>query len=100
LCSVAKILLSVFDKVYRLSGDEFVVGGEDLVELIRSAEAAQYESPFISYGVGRNLTEANARLNMSKKVIEETNLRSPRGVKPPWIEQFKTSLRKRIESDD
>ena len=96
LCSVAKILLSVFDKVYRLSGDEFVVGGENLVDLIRSADAAQYESPFISYGIGRNLPEANDRLKTSKLTRERTNLRSPRGIEPPWIDQFRTAVRKGI----
>ena len=96
LCSVANNLRSVFNKIYRLSGDEFVVGGESLVDLIRSVEAAQYEAPYISFGIGRNLPEANDRLKMSEKIREQTNLRSPRGVKPPWMEQFRTALQKGI----
>ena len=92
LCSVAITLSAIFDKVYRLSGDEFVVAGEDLVDLIRSVDAAQDAAPYISYGIGKDLIEANDRLKMSKKTRERTNLRSPRGVEPPWMEQWEGIL--------
>ena len=86
LCSVAVTLRSIFDKVYRLSGDEFVVAGEDLVDLIRSVDAAQETAAYISYGIGKDLPEANARLKTSKLTRERSGLRSPRGVEPPWVE--------------
>lgn len=81
LQTVAETLTEAFpDRVFRLSGDEFVVYGESCDVLIGALES--YTARIFSFGVGKTLESADKNLQVDKEVREAQGRRAPRGAKP------------------
>lgn len=72
-------------KVYRLSGDEFVISGQNPGALGIALRVLQAAFPRFSYGVGRDLVVADGKLQRNKKDREAAGLRVGRGERPPWF---------------
>ena len=87
LIDVALALQETNLNVYRLSGDEFVVIGDDddFGKLWNSIISAQKKLDSISVGFGPNLEVADSLLREDKANREKNGLRSSRGVCPPWM---------------
>ncbi len=87
LHDLSKDLINEFgyDRVYRLSGDEFVVTGSNVDMLETRLSFLTNKNLTFSYGVGNNLTVADERLNKNKIIRERIGKRSARGMKPFWI---------------
>lgn len=85
LVAVALGLENTGYDVYRLSGDEFAVRGDNFTTLWDSIKAVQDKLDTISMGIGPNLEFADLQLREDKSKREESGLRSPRGVCPPWM---------------
>jgi len=92
LQDLAGTLISRFspDRVFRLSGDEFVVTGEDPRELREGLDSLQRQFPVFSYGMGCDLDIADQELRINKRQREAEGLRAPRGVRPPWAERYES----------
>ncbi len=89
LKTLAERLQVVFgaENVYRLSGDEFVVLGQD-GELYRELHILQKHVTFFSFGVGHDLVSADACLSTNKLYREEVGKRASRGEQPPWANKL------------
>ncbi len=85
LIAVAIALQETKLKVYRLSGDEFVAQGDNFSDLWKAIKSVQNKLDSISIGIGPNLEFADLQLREDKAAREESGLRSPRGVCPPWM---------------
>lgn len=86
LIDLVKALEVYFDaeNIYRLSGDEFVIGGNSTADLIYRLQGVRQNFPCFTFGVGYDLVEADERLIESKARRESLGLRAPRGECPPW----------------
>lgn len=73
-------------KAYRVSGDEFVLSSINAGGLRLALRALQDTYPRFSYGVGRNLIEADRGLRADKADREKSGARAERGERPPWLE--------------
>ena len=73
--------------VYRLSGDEFAVRGDNFETLIQSLWVIQNKIESISFGIGPTLEFADSQLRADKASREESGLRSTRGIRPPWMKE-------------
>lgn len=95
LKSVADELSEQFPgRTFRLSGDEFVVYG-DHAKLLRVILDAIPQRIF-SFGVGRNLEEADADLQNDKHDREKRGMRAARGVEPPKYYMRKLGFRQML----
>jgi len=93
-------------EAYHISGDEFMVQGEDqtaietaLEDVTTRLDAAELvaETPdgstvnkrgvHFSYGIGATRHEADQALNRAKQSREAQGLRAPRGQEPPGVER-------------
>ncbi len=70
-------------EAYHLSGDEFAVVDSDVEYLQDRLEGLQYNMNFFSFGVGRNLTDADVDMQRNKEQREKDGTRAPRGEAPP-----------------
>ena len=83
LVHVARTLTKMFgDNAFRLSGDEFVVRGETVKELFTKLDT---NDRIFSFGVGRTLDTADARLRKDKKSREAAGTRARRGEQPTFF---------------
>lgn len=84
LVSVAAALASVFgiDNTYRISGDEFVVIGNDPHLLNGWLRRVQDVLGYISFGIGRDIESADRWLKKDKHSRESIGIRAPRGERP------------------
>ena len=73
-----------YDRVFRLSGDEFVVIGPDQNILDTRLSLLSDKNKTFSYGTGKDLMAADDSLNRNKVIREKCGKRSPRGIKPNW----------------
>ena len=82
LRQIGQALNALFpDRVFRISGDEFVVRSSSVVELNNKLARGKC----YSYGVGHNLVEADKRLREEKLERTMTGLRAVRGERPVYI---------------
>ena len=81
------VLMFGHDNVYRLSGDEFAVKSSGLIDDALFHEVLD-AFPAFSYGLGRDVVEADARLKMQKEIREGLGLRAARGERPVWAAEF------------
>lgn len=91
LCSLAHTLTRVFgdDVVYRLSGDEFAVLGDNKLALAGLLDKARSYFPGFSFGVGTTVETADRALRVEKRKREQLGLRAARGERPPWMAKTK-----------
>lgn len=83
---IASELETLFpDKVYRVSGDEFVICSEDCDE----TEQKLKNTRFVSYGIGSSLEEADINLHKHKTKRTIDGRRAERGCCPPWADDIK-----------
>lgn len=84
---LTKTLKGVFDEnsIHRLSGDEFVIQGKSYENLLEKLLNCQEVVPFMSFGLGDNLEDADKDLRVQKQDREASGLRAARGECPPWI---------------
>lgn len=75
------------ENVYRLSGDEMVVLGQD-GDLYRELKILQRHVTYFSFGVGTDLVSADAALITNKLYREDAGLRAARGETPPWANKL------------
>lgn len=68
--------------VYRLGGDEFAVRGRSLPELTMALHRVRERFGALSFGVGRDLADADASLRFEKAARERHGLRAARGERP------------------
>lgn len=89
LKTLAERLQVVFgaENVYRLSGDEMVVLGQD-GDLYRELKILQRHVTYFSFGVGDDLVSADAALATNKLYREDVGLRAERGETPPWANKL------------
>lgn len=87
LRSIAEELLNVFGDahVFRIAGDEFAVTGLSSGSLVRGLLRVRERFEGISFGVGRDLAEADNFLQREKHHRENVGLRAARGETPPWL---------------
>lgn len=82
LVHVARTLQKLFgDNAFRLSGDEFVVRGDNAAELYSKLNT---HDRIFSFGVGSTLDSADARLRKDKSSREIAGTRASRGEKPTF----------------
>lgn len=91
LYKLAKKLEDIDEKVFRLSGDEFVILSvkhhyEDLSYFLE--EKRKYKDNF-SYGVAEDLQTADLQLRLDKSIRESESKRAHRGECPPWLKNRK-----------
>lgn len=86
LVKLAHMLATEFgeDNVYRISGDEFVIGWDSLVELDFKLSSLQAQTNIFSFGIGKNLDEADTQLRKYKSIRVLNGQRADRGDQPPW----------------
>lgn len=77
------------ENVFRLSGDEFAVTGEDRQRMKTKLEHLQGILQYFSYGVSTKLTLADKALYRQKKERENQGLRAAKGEMPPWNRKIK-----------
>lgn len=83
LVHVARTLQKLFgDNAFRLSGDEFVVRGETVKDLMSKLDTADR---IFSFGVGSTLDTADARLRKDKLSREAAGTRASRGEEPTFF---------------
>lgn len=87
LCKVAQILIHKFgaNNVHRISGDEFVVFGDDGEKLHIDLEACRESFQGFSFGIGKDMEQADRCLRLEKSYRARIGLRAQRGRKPLWI---------------
>jgi GGDEF domain-containing protein len=85
LVAVAIALCNKGLEVYRLSGDEFAVRGNNYDDLFSHVRIVQQHLETISIGFGEDLETADEDLRKDKTRREQDGLRSPRGECPPWM---------------
>lgn len=92
LIELAEVLIEEFGYggVYRISGDEFVVVGDDYVSLSKRIAEVQDLYDKFSFGTGITLNHADYRLKRNKSARIAAGRRSERGVAPPWISEYAT----------
>lgn len=115
---VAEVLREHVDNLYHISGDEFVAQGEDEAQLHKQLQAAvedlktsrihhemddgsvaRLEGMGLSYGVGRDLHEAEQHLQSAKSDRETQGLRAARGEKPQGASVESREERQAREAD-
>lgn len=79
------------EHVYRLAGDEYAVRANSAVHLIAALKRARIRFPGFSFGVGRDLPDADGALRAEKARREVRGERAPRGERPP------SSVRRALE---
>jgi len=74
------------DRVYRISGDEFVIRGDDGSFLNEQLRLVRRAFPWFSFGIGGTLEDADhgMRYEKGKRVLD--GLRATRGEEPPNVE--------------
>jgi GGDEF domain-containing protein len=72
------------DRVFRIAGDEFAVNGTTKTSLWESLSYLQETLTHFSFGVGRNLEEADKFLILDRNRREKSGARAPRGEAPRW----------------
>ena len=85
---LVNIIKSTGLEVFRLGGssDEFAVCNKDnklLLHLLLNEARALF--PGFSFGIGKDLAEADKNLYKNKQSREKNGARSPRGIAPPWL---------------
>lgn len=92
ICELAHSMVSAFgdEQVFRLSGDEFGITGEEHNQLREKLAMVRQSFPGFSFGIGCDLDIADNELRKDKLIREENGERSPRGVRPPWAETSET----------
>ena len=86
LCKLSDAIADEFgtSNTYRLSGDEFAVIGNSSIELVNGLNQVRRHYASFSFGVGRDLVEADRQLYLEKTDRERYGLRARRGETPPW----------------
>lgn len=77
------------ENVFRLSGDEFIVTGDNQNLLKTKLDHLQGIVQYFSFGVSTNLDLADKSLQLQKKQREQLGLRATRGEQPPWYQKVK-----------
>lgn len=72
------------ENVFRLSGDEFAVTGENRSLMKKKLDHLQGILQYFSYGVSTKLTLADKALYRQKKQREQLGLRAAKAKQPPW----------------
>ena len=72
-----------YDNVYRLAGDEFAIALPSLA--LAKLAYKIIDLPYLSFGVGLSLAEADLMLRSNKVARELSGARSPRGEIPVWL---------------
>jgi len=72
--------------VYRVSGDEFAIRANSSLRLNASLVKVREEFPWFSYGIGRNLQDADGGMRYEKGRRVKDGLRAKRGDAPPDAE--------------
>lgn len=85
--TMAELLVTNFgaDQTYRLNGDEFVVCESNARRLHSRLTNLQNQYPIFSFGIGTDLSKADALLRLDKKAREDCGKRAKRGEMPPWL---------------
>lgn len=84
LYKVAQYLDEKFpDAVFRISGDEFVVRHNDAKELFAKLKTGKV----FSFGIGRNLIDADKMLGHRKAERTRTGKRAARGERPVYLQK-------------
>ena len=65
---------------------------EDGKELRLGLESCRHRLPGFSFGIGRNLEQADRRLRIEKAYRVRIGLRAHRGHKPSWMRQSSALL--------
>lgn len=80
------------ENVFRLSGDEFAVTGENRQLLKSKLDHLQGIIQYFSFGVSTKLDLADKALKRQKKQREQLGLRAPRGEQPPWYRKVRKAV--------
>jgi len=75
------------DRVYRISGDEFVIRADEATSLNDHLRTVRRAFPWFSFGIGDTLEDADhgMRYEKGKRVLD--GLRATRGEEPPDADQ-------------
>ena len=87
LVSLAVLLQTHFKdrNVFRISGDEFAVRANSALQLSLALKSIRAQFRWFSFGIGRDLAEADGGMRYEKRKRKSEGTRSPRGETPPGI---------------